>query len=256
MIKCFLDCETTGVDPYKDRIVEIMLMREDDEGDDCDAFSTLVNPGVPIPPGATVVHGISDEDVKDSPTFVQIGEEVQRMLEDAVLIGYNSRDFDVPLIQTELRRNGFEGLPLDEYGAISVPEIDLFRVWKVSEKRDLATASRRFAGIHHEDDAHRATADVEVLAHVLAGMRGEFDLDGYDDMVLATTPADEVDRDGKFKKNAEGKIVFNFGKHGPKGGEPGKPVSRNMGYIEWMLEQEFSPETQAWCRRFIEWSRT
>ena len=254
MIKCFLDCESSGVDAYNDRIVQITLRRVDDDGSESEVFSSLVNPGIPIPADSTAIHGIHDEDVAEAPTFEQIHEDVERLVDDAVLIGYNSRSFDVPLIHAELLRAGRPGFPLDEHGGIDVQEIDLYKVWLQKERRDLTTAAKRFAGIDHTDDAHDSAADVAVLEGIMAGMRGEFDIDSMDDLMLLTAPEDEVDRDGKFKKNGEGKMVFNFGKHGPKGGEPGKPVSRNISYVEWMLGAEFSPETKAWCKRFIEWS--
>lgn len=250
MIKCFLDCETTGVDAYEDRIIEISLMRVDDEGSEKEGFSALVNPGVPIPADATAVHGIQDEDVADAQSFDAIAEDVERLTDDAVLIGYNSRSFDVPLIHAELRRAGRPGFPLDGYGTIDVQEIDLFKVWNQSERRDLTTAARRFGLVDHADDAHSAEKDVAVLSSIMAGMRGEFNIDSLDDLMLLTAPEDEVDRDGKFKKNGEGKMVFAFGKH------LDKPVVRNISYIEWMLGADFSPETTAWCKRFIEWSRS
>lgn len=246
MIRCFMDLETTGLDPQGDRIVEIMLRREDDSG--TVSYCHRVNPTVPIPPQAAAVHGITDEMVAGCPTFEDMADDVQSMIEGAVIIGYNSRSFDVPMLQAELLRANRPGFPLDEHGAISIREVDLLRVWRAKEKRDLATAARRFAGTEHAA-AHSAEGDVAVLAGIMSGMTAEFAIDGIEEMERLTTPENAVDRDGKFVKNAEGKIVFAFGKN------EGKPVSRNIDYVEWMLGSSFSPETKAWCRRFIAWSK-
>ena len=63
-----IDLETTGTDIRTDRIVEISVIRVDPCGDR-EHRTRRINPGVPIPPDATAVHGISDADVADQPTF-------------------------------------------------------------------------------------------------------------------------------------------------------------------------------------------
>ncbi|MBP6358588.1 MAG: 3'-5' exonuclease, partial [Sediminibacterium sp.] len=91
----FIDLETTGVTVSTDRIVEIAIVKISPDGSKV-VKRKLVNPLMPIPAGASAVHGISDEMVKDAPTFKQIANEVKQFLENCDLGGYNSNRFDIP----------------------------------------------------------------------------------------------------------------------------------------------------------------
>src|SRR5438128_9654440 len=102
---CFFDLETTGADKAKDRIVEITIAKLDPDGT-IDTRTRRVNPQMPIPPGATEVHGISDDDVKDCPTFKQIAQGIMDFLRDSDIAGYNSNTFDIPLLYQEFFRCG------------------------------------------------------------------------------------------------------------------------------------------------------
>lgn len=255
----YLDVESTGLDPYSDRIVEVALLRD---GDDGEQVVRRVNPGRPIPKEATEVHGITDDDVSDAPSFTEIAEDVERIVAGAVLVTFAGRRFDVPMLDAELRRSGRLGLARDEDGFISQQEIDVRRLWMVAEPRTLERAAERFGTRH--DSPHTAAGDASILRDVLDGMLADriLGLDellyvgGDDDpaivrrLIELTAPEDEVDRDGKFRRReSDGVIVFGFGKH------KGKPVARNMDYVDWMLEQDFAPETVAWCRRFQRMAR-
>ena len=66
----FFDLETTGVNTSQDKIVQIGAIKLNTDGTE-EVKNVLINPTIPIPPGATAVHGISDEDVKDKPTFTK-----------------------------------------------------------------------------------------------------------------------------------------------------------------------------------------
>jgi len=232
----FFDLETTGVDPYADRIVEIAVHRPG-----VGEYVGLINPERPIPPGATEVHGISDDDVALAPPFRDVAGKIREMIEGAILVGYASRNFDTIMLDEEFRRAKVEQLPRDEFGSINVPEIDLFRVWKARERRTLVTAARRFAG-RDLDNAHTAQADAAILDQVARGMMAEFGIDEIE-MLADSHPPDEVDRDGKFKRLESGVIVFNFGKH------KDEPVSENRDYLDWMMTADFSPEVKAWIAR-------
>lgn len=244
-VYCFLDCETTGVSPYDDRIIEITIVRSGDPyGDPVERLAQRVFPDMPIPESATEIHGITDADVVDCPYFAQIAEDVEKILrDDPIIVGYNSRSFDIPLIDAELRRCGSDGLPKDDMGVISTREVDLFLVWRECEKRTLVTAIERFVGKEHEQ-AHSSEADTDILPDLMSGMALDFKID-LEKMQEITAPADVIDRDGKFKKDDNGKVVFAFGKH------DGDRVAANIGYIQWMVKQDFPPDTKAWCREFL-----
>lgn len=238
----WFDLEGTGVDPYRDRIVEICMISDDGR-----ELETRVNPGVPIPAEASAVHGIADADVQDAPSFAEIAGEVQELVDGAVLAGYNIRRYDTVLIDAELRRAGAPGLPRDDLGRIDVPEIDLFAIWQSLEPRTLTSAARRFAGVRLED-AHSASADTRVLPDVLRGMCFEFGLDvgNLPKLLELSVREGSVDRDGKFVIDEHGAIVFNFGQ------KRGTSVQEEPGLLDWMLGRDFSPETKAFARLFLE----
>lgn len=237
----WFDLEATGLDPHTDRIVEIAIL----ELPSGQTYHSLVNPGVPIPAEVTEIHGISDDDVKDAPTFGAIAEAIQASVTDAVLCHFNGRRYDTVLLDAELRRAGRPGLPRDEIGRIVLPEIDLYRIWFQAEERSLVAAAKRFAGVDLEN-AHSAEADTDVLPKILAGMAAEFGFDANDAdaLVKLSCPEDEVDRSGKFRKE-NGVAVFNFGKH------KDQPVRENLDYVGWMLTADFPEETKAVGRYLI-----
>ncbi len=152
------DIEATGLDPYNDRILELAVIRVED---DTLVFHAFFDAGVPIPPESTAVHGITDDSVVGCPTFAACAAAVQSLVDGAVLVGFVSRRYDTLMLDTELRRAGQPGLDLP-----TVKEIDLYRVWRESEPRDLASAVRRFLGRKHEL-AHKAVPDTAVLPPLL-----------------------------------------------------------------------------------------
>ena len=89
----FLDVETTGLSPERDAIVQLSALRF--FGDKAiDSICTYVNPGIPIPPRATGIHGITNEMVKNAPVISQIEKSFMDFIAGAVLIGYNTK-FDL-----------------------------------------------------------------------------------------------------------------------------------------------------------------
>ena len=251
----YFDLEGTGVDPLTDRVVEIHAELIENGGRT--VLSTRVNPGVPIPPDSTEIHGIRDEDVANAPRFRDIAERVQAMVSDAVLVGYSSRKYDVPLIDAELRRAGQPGLPRDARGRFATREIDLYEVWCQSEPRSLVGAARRFAGRDIEN-AHSAGDDAAALPAVMLGMIYAFRLgppraSGADwwprvieTLIERSRPKGALDRDGKFVVREDGVVVFNFGQ------SKGRPVSGDAGLLEWMLRKDFSAETKAIAVELLE----
>lgn len=247
----FFDLETTGLDTSVDRIVELAMYTDGAE------LVTLINPGVPIPAQAMEVHHITDADVAGAPTFAELAERVEGMVTGAVLVGFNSLRFDVPLLDAELRRVGRKGLDRTDWGAITVNDIDLYRVWTKMETRHLTDAARRFAGVELGTDAHRAGKDAGVLRAVMAGMARAFfthaedgtpeQLRCADIMALqaATAEPELVDRDGRFKRREDGKLVFAFGKH------IDEPLAKNPDYLKWMLTGTFAEETKDITRRLL-----
>ncbi|HVY44929.1 MAG TPA: 3'-5' exonuclease, partial [Minicystis sp.] len=100
----FIDTETTGRDPAVDRLVEVGIVLGKG-GVVFERRSWLVNPGCPIPPETTAVHGIKDEDVADKPAFAEIAHEILAALGDAIPAAYNAA-FDRAFLLAELERAG------------------------------------------------------------------------------------------------------------------------------------------------------
>jgi len=97
----FLDVETTGLDTLRgDKICEIAILKTRDNNV-VESYETLVNPGIRIPTSAIAIHGINDEDVQDSPYFLDIAEQVQRFLKDTVIVAHNAR-FDLGFLNAEM----------------------------------------------------------------------------------------------------------------------------------------------------------
>lgn len=243
----FFDLETTGVDPDNDRIVQLALIRVEPDGARS-TYETLVNPQRPIPPQATAVHGISDDDVRDQPPFAGIVKRVEAMLAGSDLAGYNSIRFDGPLLQAELRRAGSE---LDLRAA---KHLDALVIFRLMEPRNLTAAYRKFCG-KELVDAHSALADTEATLEVLDAQVAFYDAVPSDvDALHALCNPDEgrfVDRGRKFVWNDEGQAVFTFGKHN---GEVLNVVAADKGkrgYLEWMLNKDFSEEVKGILREAL-----
>lgn len=243
----FFDLETTGVDPENDRIVQVALIRVEPDGSRR-TYEALVDPGRPIPPAATAVHGITDAMVKGKPTFAQVRGEVEKMLTDCDLAGYNSIRFDGPLIMNELRRAGSE---LDLRG---VRHLDAMVIFRMMEPRNLTAAYRKYCD-KELVDAHSALADTQATLEVLDAQVGYYDAVPDDvDALHALCNPDEgrfVDRGRKFVWNDEGQAVFTFGKHQHEVLNLVAADPRKRGYLEWMLNKDFSEEVKGILREAL-----
>ena len=222
----FFDLETTGIDPGSDKIVEIAVLRINPDGTR-ETRTRRINPGRPIPAGASAVHGIRDEDVKDEPSFRQIAKGLMEFLEGADLAGFNVRRFDLPLLDREFRDCGHEL----RAGERSV--VDAMLIFHRKERRDLSAAVQFYLGRELEG-AHGAEADIAATADVL-----EAQLERYSDLPRTVEELsrwdrrhpDDVDSSGKFRWKG-GEVCFAFGKHH---GRPLQEVAQSeRGYLEWL----------------------
>jgi DNA polymerase-3 subunit epsilon len=240
----FFDLETTGIDPARDKIVEIALVRVDPDGGRV-AMTRRINPERPIPAEATAVHGITDADVSDAPTFRQVAREILDVIRDADLAGFNIRRFDVPLLDRE-----FRDCALD-LALASRRIVDAMTIFHKKEPRDLTAAVRFFLDRDHAG-AHDAGADVEASIEVL-----EAQLRRYPDLPREVAaldawchpvPPGAVDRGGKFVLR-EGEIVFAFGKQ--KGRALSEVARIQRDYLEWILKQDFPEDARTLVERAL-----
>jgi DNA polymerase III subunit epsilon len=225
----FFDLETTGLRIAADRIIELALIRLTPSGDVSEKVRRF-NPGVPIPPEATAVHGISDEDVADKPPFAARARSLAELLEPCDLAGFNLRRFDLPMLLAEFGR---AGVPF------SVEDrriIDVQMIFHREEPRDLSAAVRFYLGREMED-AHSALADIRATAAVLGAQLERYphlprDMDGLDRYCDEVRPFEtEVDR--WFDRDDEGALSFRRGKH--QGRELKTVAGAHPDYLEWML---------------------
>lgn len=238
------DLETTGIDPMRDKIVEIAVVRVDPDGSR-ESTTRRINPERPIPPDATAVHGIRDDDVRDAPPFRQVARELLDFLGGADLAGFNVRRFDVPMLDREFKESGMD-LALSGRRVL-----DAMTIFHRKEPRDLTAAVRFFLGRDHEG-AHGAEADVLASLEVLDAQLARYDelprtveeLDAW----CNPTPPGAVDRAGKFVVR-DGEVVFAFGKQKGRALREVARVQRD--YLEWILKQDFPDDARALVERAL-----
>lgn len=226
------DIEATGTSPHADRIVELAVVRI--QPDNTRSRHTWrVNPGMPIPPGATAIHGISDADVVNCPLFGAIAGDVLKVFDGCDLGGYNVLRFDIPMLEEEFLR---ARLKLDLDGR---RVIDAQRIFHRKEPRDLTAALAFYCGEMHLD-AHGAVADTEATVRVF-----EAEFQRYPDLPRTVEELDAycnprdpnwVDRTGKLKWES-GEVVLNFGRQ--KGARLKALIENDPGFIKWMLRCDF-----------------
>ena len=232
----FFDLETTGINFTHDRIVEISYMKISPNGDE-EIKTRRINPEMPIPAAATAIHGISDDDVKDSPTFKSIAKSLVAQIEGCDLAGYNSNRFDIPMLMEELLRAGVE-IDLRKRKFIDVQVI-----FHKMEQRTLSAAYKFFCDKDLEN-AHSAEADTKATYEILKAQ-----LDRYPDLENSVDFLDQFSRQNDFVDFAgriiyddKGVEVFNFGKH--KGRPVVEVLENESSYYTWMMNGDFSLDTK------------
>jgi len=230
------DLETTGLNTDKDRIIEIGILKINPTGEN-ELLETKVNPEMDIPQIITDLTGITNEDVKDQPTFKEISEEVMELVSDSDLAGYNSNKFDIPLLSSELKRVG-ENLDLRGKALI-----DVCYIFKSKERRNLANAYKFYCGEKLEN-SHTAMADLQATWKILQEQVRRYPDLSLDAEVLhnASKDASQVDLAGKLTKDKAGNVCINFGKH--KGKTLVNLKATEPNYLKWILDSDFTQDTK------------
>jgi len=239
----FWDLETTGGNVYDDRIVEIGIIVLHPDGSEVE-YLQRVNPIVAIQPGATEVHGITNEDVKDAPTFAAIAQDVVNLLYHPDWAGFGLRRYDIPLLLKEFARLGFD-FPLGNRIILDASSIFYSR-----EPRNLAGALKFYCG-EELTDAHTAAGDTRAAMKVLDAQLARYDDLPKDltELSLVGVDTKNVDFDGKFIRDPTGEIIFNFSKQ--KGKKLSDVAKDDAGFLQWMLQQDFMPDTKEIVRRAL-----
>lgn len=227
----FFDLETTGTNIASDRIVEISVVKILSDGGK-EIKTKLINPTIPIPIESSAVHGITDKDVADKPTFKEVAKEFANFIEGCDLAGYNSNKFDIPLIAEEFLRADVD---------FDVSKRNLVDVQNIFHKMEQRTLSAAYSFYCDKtlDNAHSAEADTIATYEILEAQVERYDELKNDVKFLAEFSqfTNNVDLLGRIVFNEEGVEVFNFGKH------KGKPVvdvlQNDPGYYGWMMNGDF-----------------
>ncbi|MFZ1689121.1 MAG: exonuclease domain-containing protein [Flavobacteriales bacterium] len=239
------DLETTGLRIGKDRIVQIGIVRMHPDGTR-ESWESLVDPQMPIPPDATRVHGIRDEDVAGAPKLEELADLLLDKLDGCDLSGFNCLRFDVPFLSEELLRVG------RHWDSSIARIVDVARVYHKMEPRDLTAAVRFYLDQDHSA-AHNALADVEATAAVLLAQLNKYEALKGDVDFLGDLSGDQnrpPDPAGKLRYDDQKRVILPFGKHAGKAIED--LVHSDPGYLKWMLGNDFPPGTLAVIRNIIQ----
>ncbi len=246
----FFDLEATGLNLTRDRIVQIALIKLFADGRANEELELKINPTIPIPAEVTAIHGLTDADVRDAPTFRDVAQRLATFIGDSDLAGYNSNRYDVPLLQEEFYRAGIF------FDTGSRRLIDAQHIFYQMEPRTLGAALRFYTGKDMEN-AHDALADVRATVNVFRGQLDRYagaDFEKEDgtliqpfadiDAVAAFCKDDRyLDATRRLKRGPDGTPHFNFGKHA------GKPVAevfaKEPSYLRWILEKDFTTEVKS-----------
>ncbi|MBN2261977.1 MAG: 3'-5' exonuclease [Prolixibacteraceae bacterium] len=240
----FLDLETTGINIASDRIVEIALLKINPEGSEEEKLYRI-NPEMPIPENATRIHGISDSDVANEPTFKEVAKTIANFIEGCDLAGFNSNRFDIPLLAEEFLRSGIDiDLKKRKF-------IDVQAIFHKMEKRTLTAAYKLYCEKDLED-AHSAMADTKATYEVLKAQLDRYHEAEYEDNhgqksfpikndINALSEFSAYDRNvdfmGRIVYDENGVEVFNFGKN--KGVSVEKVLRDQPGYYGWIMNGDF-----------------
>lgn len=232
----FFDLETTGTNTLTDRIVEISMIKIMPNGEEHER-TLRINPEIPIPPEATAVHHITDEDVADCRTFKMIAKDLATSFTGCDIAGFNSNKFDIPMLAQEFARAGVK------FDFTRPRFIDVQTIFHKKEQRTLVAAYKFYCN-KDLTEAHSASADTRATYEVLKAQ-----LDRYDDLPNDMEALSEyssqnrnVDLAGRIIYNEDRKEVINFGKH--KGRLVEDVLRTDLGYYDWMMKGDFAQNTK------------
>jgi DNA polymerase-3 subunit epsilon len=231
----FIDLETTGTQLSQDRIVEIAIIKLNPDGTRA-TKRKLINPQMPIPKASSDIHGITDEMVKDAPTFKQVANEVKQFIGVSDLAGYNSNRFDIPLLMEEFLRAGME------FDMQHLRLVDVQKVFHMMEQRTLSAAYKFYCDRVLES-AHSAEADALATLEILEAQVIRYPQLGTTvESLLKHIGEDRFVDFARRMVFENGVEVFNFGKH------KGRPVvdvlKSEPQYYDWMMKGDFPLHTK------------
>lgn len=238
----FFDLETTGLNVTNDRIVQISYIKVQTNGQE-EEGNYYVNPEMPIPLSSQAVHHITDEMVKDQPTFRQLASHLEQVFKGSDLAGYNSNRFDVPMLIEEFLRADVK------FDLTKVRCIDVQNIFYKKEPRTLAAAYRFYCGGKDFEGAHSADNDTRATYEVLKAQLDRYKDDADTPLINDVAWLQQfsqmnrnVDPMGAMIYDDKDRPCFNFGKY------KGRPVldvlRQEPSYYSWIMNSEFARSTK------------
>ncbi len=232
----FFDLETTGVDISKDRIVEISMVKVMPDGEEI-VKTRRINPQMHIPESASAIHGITDADVANEPTFAQIAKSLNQFIEGCDFGGFNSNRFDLPMLVEEFLRANVE------VDFRKRKFIDVQNIFHKMEQRTLVAAYKFYCD-KDLTDAHSAEADTRATYEVLKAQLDRYSELQNDVEALAefSSRGEAADYAGRILYNDKGEEVFAFGKY--KGCCVAETFKKEPSYYTWIMNGDFPLATK------------
>ncbi|MEN6619633.1 MAG: 3'-5' exonuclease [Rikenellaceae bacterium] len=232
----FFDIESTGLNVATDRIVEISALKVMPNGDQ-EIKTRRINPTIPISPEASRIHGISNEDVADCPTFKELAKSLANWMSGCDFAGYNSTRFDVPMLAEEFLRAGVD------FNFRKRKLIDVQNIFHKMEQRTLGAAYKFYCEKELEN-AHSAEADTIATFEILEAQLDKYSILENDIKFLAdfSTKSRFIDYAGRIILNDKDEPAFNFGKY--KGRTVESVFKSDPSYYSWMMNGDFTLDTK------------
>lgn len=232
------DLETTGLDTETCKIVEFCFIELDDRLEEVSRWTQRVDPGIPIPPETTAIHGITDADVAGKPRFEAFAEKIQGLVDDAILMAYN-HEYDTTVLHYELARAGQKGLP------VTPPVVDPLTIFREHHPHSLAGAVKQYLEQDFED-AHAAEADTEMMVDVFRAQVARHGLPPTASGNLLRRDRTYLDRGRRFYEDEGGTPRFGFGKYRDE------PVADHLDYVQWILNKDFPEDTKNVAKQLVD----
>jgi DNA polymerase-3 subunit epsilon len=239
----FFDLETTGLNKKDDRIIEIYLLKKNPDGTEEDLHYRFNPYPVLVSQGAYEIHGISSKDLENEPQFSEKAKEIIEFIGDSDLGGYNILVFDMPMLFEEL----FRCKILFDWKKYRI--LDSYRIWTHYEPRTLTGAVKKFLNKNIEN-AHQAKADVQQTADIFFKQMDLWFSDDDLELVSESTTdmSNKIDLSGKLKMDADGEVIFTFGKHNNK--RLSRVFVEDPSYLSWFINNtEFPSDSRLEARK-------
>jgi DNA polymerase-3 subunit epsilon len=232
----FIDLETTGINIINDRIVELSVLKIHPGGKE-EWFESRINPGMPIPPKSTAIHGITDRDVESAPRFNEIAKRLVNFLEGCDLAGFNANKFDIPVLAEEFLRINID------FDFRKRKYVDVQVIFHKKEQRTLSAAYLFYCNKRLEN-AHSSNADTQATYDILKAQLDRYpDLENdIEKLSVYSAYNSSADFVGRIVYDENGAEIFNFGKY--KGISVEKVLKDDPSYYSWMMNGDFSLYTK------------